>query len=319
MLSMNCYHAHSHCSIFQGYRAQMHRNLAWDDLLYVLAVGRHGSLSAAARHLGVNHSTVFRRIEGIEARLQVRLFDRQPRGQVPTPAGEAMIALAEQMDAGITTLERQLAGADLRPSGRVRLAASPTLLPLLTGILARFRADYPDISVELVTGGERLNLSRREADIALRATSRPDEQLVGRRLSRIAFAVHGANGVASGSTLASLAHDHDWIGLDDSLSHVAAWRWLTDHVPPDRIRLSVASFDALLACARAGLGLALLPCYMAHDVDCLARLSPPIDEVATDLWLLVHEDLRHVTRVRALIDVLTTDLSALRPLLEARD
>jgi DNA-binding transcriptional LysR family regulator len=318
MICITCYLPHSNQHNQQKKFARMHGKLVWDDLLHVLAVGRLGSLSAAARHLGVNHSTVFRRIAGIEARLQVRLFDRQPRGQFPTAAGEAMIAAAEQMEAAVIALERELAGTDLRPSGTVRLAASPTLLPVLTGVLKQFQADYPDIRVELVTGVERLNLSRREADIALRATNQPDDQLVGRKLSRIGFAVHGAGRHRPGANVASLAQDHAWIGLDDGLSHIAAWRWLAHHVPPQNVRLTVASLDALLACAAAGMGLALLPCYMAEGVPGLVRMSPPLPEVTTDLWLLVHEDLRHATRVRALINALTEGLGAMRPLFEGQ-
>lgn len=289
----------------------MHKQLAWDDLLYVLAVGRSGSLSGAARLLGVNHSTVFRRIALTEDRLGVRLFDRQRKGYSPTPAGEAMISFAEEMDIGITALERRLVGEDMRPAGTVRLASTDTLLPLLAGLMPGFASQYPNIRLELATATQMVNLTRRDADVALRATTAPDEHLVGRKLASIGFAIYGAKEYVCHAGGDDLSENHSWIGLDETLAHTAAYKWLASNAPFENTRLVVSSLSGAMAAARHGNGLALLPCYMVDKDQDLVRCSPVLPAVSSELWLLVHRDLRKVARVRALLDYLGHEIGKL--------
>jgi DNA-binding transcriptional LysR family regulator len=294
----------------------MHRSLAWDDLLYVLSVGRTGSLSGAARELKVNHSTVFRRIGLIEEQLGVRLFDRRRDGYAPTAAGEAVIEMAARLDEDVVALERRLAGEDLRPSGTVRVTTTDTMIDTVTPLCGAFRRAYPEICVELITGNQFLNLSRRDADVALRPSSQPPDTLHGRRLASIAFTVYGAKAYLAATGGPDLGRAHEWIGLDDSLSHLSAHAWLKANVAPDRIGFKASSFVAVQQAARAGMGLALLPCYMADAVPELERVCPPIPELSTDFWLLVHEDLRRTARVRAFIDFVAAEMAKLRPRIE---
>jgi DNA-binding transcriptional LysR family regulator len=295
----------------------MHRSLAWDDLHYVLSVGRAGSLSGAARELRVNHSTVFRRIGQIEEKLGVRLFDRRRDGYVPTAAGEAVVALTEQMDQDIVALERKLSGEDLRPSGTVRVTTTDTLISMVTPLCGKFRETYPEICVELVTGNQFLNLSRRDADVALRPSPHPPENLHGRRIASIAFAVYGSRRYLASSGGSDLSRANAWIGLDETLSHLSAHKWLRDSIPAEWVSFRASSFLAVLDAAMAGMGLALLPCNLADSNPSLVRASDPIPEVATDFWLLVHEDLRRTARVRAFTDFIYAELVKLRPQIEA--
>lgn len=294
----------------------MHRSLAWDDLLYVLSVGRSGSLSGAARALKVNHSTVFRRIGQIEEQLGVRLFDRQRDGYTPTAAGEAVIALADRMDEDVTALERRLAGEDLRPSGTVRVTTTDTMIPTVTPMCGAFRRIYPEICVELVTGNQFLNLSRRDADVALRPSLEPPENLHGRRLASLAFAIYGSPAYLAAAGGADLARAHQWVGLDETLSHLSAYRWISETVSPERIGFKASSFVAVQEAARAGMGLAILPCYMAEPFADLTRIGDPVPELTTAFWLLVHEDLRRTARVRAFIDFIAAEMAKLRPMME---
>ncbi|HEU0098313.1 MAG TPA: LysR family transcriptional regulator [Allosphingosinicella sp.] len=296
----------------------MHRNLGWDDMLYVLGVGRAGSLSGAARELRVNHSTVFRRIGAIEEQLGVRLFDRHRDGYVPTASGEAVIALAEQMDREVVALERRLSGEDLRPSGTVRVTTTDTMIGTVTPLCHKFRRLYPEISVELVTGNQFLNLSRRDADIAIRPSRTPPETLHGRRIAAIAFAVYGSDDYLASTGGADLSRSHQWIGFDDTLSHLSAHAWLRENADPGRINMKANSFLTIMAAASSGMGLAVLPCYLADPEPGLRRISEPIPELETDFWLLVHEDLRKTARVRAFSDFIFAELTALRPRIEAR-
>jgi DNA-binding transcriptional LysR family regulator len=294
----------------------MHRTLAWDDLLYVLAIGRAGSLSGAARDLGVNHATVYRRIGKIEESLRVRLFDRQRDGYAPTAAGEAMIALAAEMDEDVVALERRLAGEDLRPSGTVRVTTTDTFISTLMPMLAKFRASYPEIKVELVTGNQMLNLSRRDADVAIRPTPKPDESLVGRKLATLAFAVYGSKQYLASVGGGDLSRNHRWVGFDDSLSHLHSYAWIRRNVDAERVGFRSSSFMAIVEATAQGMGLGILPCYLADLRPDLVRCSDLLAEVATDLWLLVHDDMRHAARVRAFVDFVAAEITRLRPLLE---
>ena len=297
----------------------MHRDIAWDDLRYVLAVGRSGSLSGAARALRVNHSTVFRRIGQLEERLGVRLFDRLPDGYAPTPAGEALIGLGGRIDEDVVALERRLAGEDLRPSGVVRVTTTDTLVQFMATTCARFRVLQPLIQIELIVGQERLDLSRRDADVAIRPTSQPPETLVGRRLSGIAAAVYGSRAYLSTRPESTPFGEHDWLGYDDSLSHLTADHWLRERVRPERIVMRSNNFLALREAALAGMGLVLLPCYLADDQPGLRQLGEPLPELLTDLWLLVHDDLRRAARIRAFMDHVASEVTGIRDRLEARE
>jgi DNA-binding transcriptional LysR family regulator len=294
----------------------MHRSLRWDDLLYILEVGRAGSLSGAARTLRVNHSTVFRRIAGIEQQLGVRLFDRTPGGYVPTSAGEAVVELAERLESDVVQLERRLAGQDLRPSGTVRVTTTDTLIDIIVPICSSFREAYPEVVVELVPGSQFLNLSRRDADVALRPSRIVPEDLFGRRIASIAFAPYASPTYVAETAGRGLDSAHRWLGYDDSLSHIEPHRWMRQHVDAERVVFRASSFLALVQGARSGMGVAILPCYMVDGDAGLQRLTPPLPELATDLWLLVHDDLRKTARVRVFVDHVARELAKLRRRIE---
>ncbi|QDP18539.1 LysR family transcriptional regulator [Sphingomonas xanthus] len=294
----------------------MRKGLAWDDLLTVLAIGRNGSLAGAAREMRVNHSTMFRRISGIEERLGVRLFERLRSGYIPTVSGEAVISLAERIDAEVVELERKLAGKDLRLSGTVRLTTTDTLLPWIMSICASFERLNPEVAIELVTGGQMLNLSRRDADIAIRPAAAPSENLYGRRIGKLSYAIYGSGEYLQRKERDLPLTDQDWIGLDDSLSHLRAYRWLGANIPSANFRLYVNSLTALRHAAEAGIGLALLPCYMAAASSGLRRVSPVVAEAASELWILVHEDIRAVARVKAFTDFAFEKLAELRDMFD---
>lgn len=288
----------------------------WDDLRLFLAVARAGSLSGAARALGVNHSTVFRRIGAFEEMLGVRLFDRQPNGYVLTAAGEEMRDTALRIEEEITALGRKITGQDLRLSGTVRITTVDMLaLGLLPRHIASFRRTYPGIEVELIVGNVTLNLSRREADVALRVGNEPPETLFGRRVGRLAFAVYGSASAYANSTGTRL-EEQPWIGFD--AEHEALVRRFAHFLPEVRPVYRVNSVAAAIAAARAGIGLAPLPCGLADLDPDLVRIAPLPDTFTLDLWLLTHEDLRRTARIRAFLDFLAAALAKEAPLLEGR-
>ena len=286
----------------------------WDDLRVFLAVARAGSLSGAARSLGVNHSTVFRRIGAFERALEVRLFDRLPGGYVLTAAGDEMRESALRVEAEIAALGRKVVGQDLRLSGTVRIATIDMLAVwLLPRHLAAFRAAYPGIELEVAVSNAAVNLSRHEADVALRVGNQPPETLVGRRVGRLVFASYGPIGVTDRDKDIPLA-ERDWIGFESD--HEALASRFARFLPKVRPVFRVNSVAAAVAAAKAGIGLAPLPCGIADLEPDLVRIAQLPDAFSLDLWLLTHEDLRHTARIHALLDFLAEALAAEAPLLE---
>jgi DNA-binding transcriptional LysR family regulator len=296
----------------------MHSALDWDDLRLVLAVFREGSLSGAARRLGVTHSTVFRRLGAIEEKLGARLFERFRDGYAPTPAGETAAMSAARLEGEVLTLERRLSGQDLRPSGTVRIATTDTLGPILMRHLPAMRTLHPDIQLEIAISNVMANLTRREAEIAIRPTPEPPELLVGRRVADIAHAIYGSRAYFSRRGDKDLAA-HDWIGLDDALAGTVIAHWMRENLRAERFSCRVDALPALRDAAVAGLGLALLPCYVGDLASGLRRFSPKaLGEPRSALWLLTHDDLKRTARIRAALDFLAKALTSERPLLEGR-
>lgn len=291
------------------------QSLAWDDYRFLLAIGRAGSLNGAAKRLGVSHPTVFRRINAIERRLGARLFERARDGYTPTPAGDEAIAVAAEIEARIGETERRLAGADARPSGRIRVTTvEPLLHGLLPPLLAKFRRDHPGIVIELYADNAVRDLGRREADVALRPGGQPPEGLVGRRLARIAAAVYRARNLRLRGGAVALDRA-DWVMPDGSLAHIAMAQWLRRQGYDQRAALRADSLLALREAAANAIGLAVLPCYLGDADRRLARVGAPIEGLGSDLWLLSHPDLRRNARIRAFSDAMREGFAGLQPML----
>lgn len=290
----------------------------WDDVRYFLAVARQGSLSAAARILGVNHSTVLRRIAGLETAMGVRLFDKLPRGYALTVAGEELHRTALSMEETLAAASLRLSGRDAQLDGTLRVTTVDIMaMHVLPRHLAAFRAQHPRIRVDVTVAEASLSLTRREADVAIRLIAEPPDNLVGRALSGLAFAPYGTAAVVEGHGGAALA-EASWIGLDENFDHTAMTRWMRAEVPSDRIVCQLNSVATLVEMVRAGVGFGLLPCALADRMPELRRVAPPMADSGTRVWLLTHRDLRMMGRVRAFLDFMAAALSGDRDLLEGR-
>lgn len=293
--------------------------LDWNDLRYVLLIARARSVADAADDLGVHQSTVFRRLNALEKELGVRLFERLPTGYATTAAGEEICQAAERIAADIAALDRRVSGQDMRPSGTVRVTTPDTLLlKLLTPCFAAFRAAYSEIELEVIVSNQVFNLTKRDADVAIRPASNPPETLVGRRVASIATTIYGSKDyLAVHADLDDLS-EHSWIGADESLAYLASARWLKKSFPGTCIHYRINTLMGMLEAVKQNLGLAALPCFMGDSDPDLERVRSPLPVLATDLWLLTHEDIRHVSRVRALIDFIASSLKPQIDLLEGQ-
>ena len=276
--------------------------LDWNDLRTVLAVARAGSLNGAARELALRHSTIFRRIEEAEARIGARLFDRSRTGWRANLQGEAVAAAAADMEAAALAAERAISGADARVEGVIRLATSEMLAGyLLPTLLQRFLAAHPGIEIEADVSNRAVDLTRREADLALRATARPPESMVGRQVAELRYAIYAARSLLPRRGEQPALQDLPWIGFDDRIAYTGIAQWFSQALPQVRPRMKSDSLPAMLKAAAAGLGAVALPMFAAAQEPRLLRITPPIEGQSMGLWLLHHPDVRGNARVRLLM------------------
>jgi len=274
----------------------------WSDYRFFLAIARTGSLSAAARALGVDQSTVGRRLAALEHAVGARLFDRTPEGYVATADGDSVRAEVEALERGFLAVERRLAGGDARLDGIVRVATTQTFASVfLIPKLAALRARHPDLAIELVASNQPVDLARREADLAVRIGAAPKQpNLVVRRLGVARFAQYAAASyLASRGTPRSGTglRGHDVVGYGGDLATAPLGRMLDEHAAHARVVFRANTIEAVHAAVASGLGIGVLPSFFETErrlkrVGAAALGSSPV-------WSVVHADLVRNARVRA--------------------
>lgn len=288
----------------------MTHRVNWDDLRFVLAVADHGSVASAARQLGVNHTTVLRRMHAFEEAQKIRLFERLPTGYVLTAEGEQLVAAARSIDDTVAGLERRIAGRDLKLEGVIRVTTTDTFMTsVLPRHLARFREQHPRIAIELALTNNRLNLTKRDADVAIRPARELPAPLVGKRIADIGFATYAGGSYLEGRSVDPLVPGHAWLAGDELLANSPVASWMRRHVPDAAIAFRADSFVALFHAVAAGLGLAVLPCCLADAEPSLTRLEAPTGDLKTGLWVLTHQDVSKAARIRAFIEYMEVALA----------
>jgi DNA-binding transcriptional LysR family regulator len=284
----------------------------WNDLRFFLAVARDGSTLAASRSLNVSQATVSRRISAFEDELGMELFARHASGYVLTARGEALLPLAEGVEAEVARFAAGLAAETRRLSGAVRLttvesAISAWVIPAL----AALRESHPGIEVEVIGTDINLDLAHGEADIAIRFGSRPEgDTLIVRRLTELEETVYASRALVTQiGRPASLAELARYPLVADGIDRASRFTgWLGREVPDGRIVQRVNSIAGILASVKSGIGAALLPCIIGDDVRSLVRLMPPIPELTTDCWLATTEQARRQPHVRSVIDAVVANI-----------
>lgn len=292
----------------------------WDDLKVLLAVAREGSTGAAGRALGIDQSTVQRRLSDLERRLGIVLVRREARGYQLTDTGRALLANAEEVQQAIRGFEQQVILARDAASGNIRFTCPEPIARRLSGspVLERFRAAYPDLRVEFVLSDRYLDLSKGEADIALRSGDTDAEELLGRKVGDSLWALYSSRDYwERQGRPGSLDHVArlDWIGFDEAMAQHRAEVWLRRTLPDARVVVRNRSVLGAIESAKAGLGVAALPVAVADAEPSLVRVTGPIPEL-TRIWrVLTTAELRKQARVAALFDHLVAEAEALRPIL----
>jgi DNA-binding transcriptional LysR family regulator len=286
--------------------------IGWDDVRFMLAIQRFGSLSAAARSLSVNQTTVGRRLALLEESLQTRVFTHDGRRYQLTRAGERMLPHVERMEAEALALERDCLGQDRALSGSVLLTGPDAFsVVVLVPLLKAFRRRFPEIDLELSSEERTLDLRRREADLALRVSRPREGSLVARKVAPFALGLYASKAYLEqrGSPKSSELSKHDFVVVNRE--QATSTRWLQRRAGDARVVLRTNSTLAQVAAVVAGLGLGLVPCYLAARQASLVRLLPRDATSMSSLWLVTHRDLQRAARVRALSDHL---FRGLRPL-----
>ena len=287
----------------------MHSKENWDDLRYVLAVAESGSVSSAARVLGVNHATVLRRIAAFEDRHGVELFDKSSRGYSVQIDRLRVIDAAREVETAFLAVDRIIKGAQAPLRGIVRVTSTDRFCTvILPEMLTRWHGQEGELRIELLSTNAHLDLSRLHADVAVRPAVQLADDLSGEVAARLAFDVYARPD----------APTDRWLGLSGSLDRSLVASWLTANVPAEALAGAADSFVTLRELAAAGMGQAVLPCILGDEDPRLELRSGILPETAVDIWVASHVDLTDVPRIRAVRRLLIEGLAAIADRLEGR-
>ncbi len=288
----------------------MYEAMNWDDLRYFLCVARTGGLSHASAALGASPSTVARRISALETALGTTLFTRHSTGYLLTDEGKLILDGLEDVESGIHSMRMRLGGRDQELSGTVRLATSVTIAnDLVVPALPRLRSESPGINLEITSGIQNINLTRREADLALRLTHPPSGPLVVRRIAAVPHAVYATQAFVAAHcpemTKQQIAAC-PFVIWDESFRDLPMSKWLHTRFRGATPALVANDLTTHVAAVKAGIGAAILPCFCVKPADDLRCLVPAAECLERDLYLILHAEVQHSSRVRKVADVLAT-------------
>ncbi len=292
----------------------MHSVISWDDLRFLLHVQRAGTYSQAARDLGVTHTTVSRRLHALQEAVGTRLFDTLPEGISLTAAADPLVDSARRMEEAMHDAVRGALGHDASLRGEIHCTTVPTIAEELVDVLRDFTRAYPAIELEVATTGLPLDLTRREADVAIRATNNPPEHLVGRRVARMELAIFAADSLLAQHPQDVPLESLPWLAWTEASRAVLTERWMKRYVPDARIALRLDTLYAFRAALAAGVGIGFLPLWFAQRREPPLRQIAPIQEgFGMDIWVLTHPDLRRTARIRAFMDHMAAGVAATWP------
>ncbi|MFT6304659.1 MAG: molybdate transport repressor ModE-like protein [Granulosicoccus sp.] len=267
--------------------------MQWDDARIFLAVAREGSFNGAAKRLGVQHSTVSRRIHALEKKLAALLVERKPTGYVLTEAGKELKRSACLIEKELLSFEGIVGGQSEDIAGELRITAIANMAStVLMPYFARFSVAYPKIDLKILVTNDSVRLSERDADVALRQTNTPLDTLIGTRLTTVSSAVYGACDYCA--AVKSGQATEKWIGVDCCEYHRT---WTKQAWPQADHEFYVDETSLTVAALKEGLGVGFLPCFLADTDPELARFHEPQKQHELGLWLLYHRDLRNNKRV----------------------
>jgi DNA-binding transcriptional LysR family regulator len=297
--------------------------LDWDDLRILLAVARHGSMSAAARVLEVAQPTVGRRLSALERKLGAKLLATTPTGRVLTATGRRMVQHAERMELDALAAERVSAGRDVGMKGSVSVTASEWMVQrLLALVVAPLLTKHPALEVELIADTRPLNLARREADLAVRPARFEHQEIIQREVAGLSFGLYASHAYLAQHGMPDFSaqcEGHTLIAMSQSLATIVDVDFLPKVAAAARVVARANGREPMMTLASVGVGLACLPRFLGDANATLRHLPTPVPAPRRSLWLGVHRDVRSVARVKAVAAQLAEGLGRLKGALEPVD
>jgi DNA-binding transcriptional LysR family regulator len=266
--------------------------LSTEDLRLIGVLARTGTPAVAATVLKVHLATLYRRLKDLERQAGAPLFQKIGGRYSPTPLGAELTRMASAIEANLAEAQRRLVGGEQRLEGRITVTTADSLVPLVTELLHSFRVKHVGIHFDLIVSNSFADMARYEAEVAIRPTGTPPETLVGQKAGLYSYGIYAADQNSDALP---------WIVLDDSLASIPAGRWLANYVSEAEIALRVNSMLAAGHAVAAGLGRALLPDYLAKQLG-LRPIERRVNGLESEVWLLIHADLRRTPRIRTFLE-----------------
>ncbi len=287
----------------------------WDDLKYFLAVARHGSVRAAATALDVNHATVSRRIRQFEDSLGERLFERTGTGYEKTQYAEEIYEEAMFLEERLNSVSRKIAGKNKQLKGDIRITLPEGFAAsLFINDFAEFGRLHKNIELEILDSARTFNLANREADVAFRICKEPPEHLIGRKVANIHRACYYSAQHADDISDPDWENKANWISWSDKFRRPIGQ--IARDYPKFTPRHKMMSVLMQTAACKAGMGVAILPCFFADSDPDLVRVPPYTSEAKYELWLLYHPDLRSSAKIQSFVQFIYKKMEMHKPLME---
>jgi molybdate transport repressor ModE-like protein len=287
----------------------------WNDLRHFLEVARTGSMIGAAKALGVNQSTVQRRVAALEKAIGQPLVERLPEGYRLTRQGEQLLVEARQVEQAVNALERRVGSLGDTAQGSVRLTTLVTVGQRImkSGLLERFHAQHPGVTIEMEMGQRVADLGKGEADVAIRGGDPGDDRLIGMKIADLPWGVYASRAFVERNGRPASAEwlsQYPVVELVDELVNVPASRFMREHAGSAPVVARCGNIPSAVLAVKAGAGLAALPSVHASEDDDLVCVLGPLAELAYPIYLLVHRDLRHAPRVSAFFEFCQRELKS---------
>lgn len=291
----------------------MNINENWEDIKFFLALAKTGKLQRAAKLIKSNHTTVYRRIKNFEERFNVQLFESTSEGYLMTSAGEDLLRKVEGLEDRMNDIFGSIQGLDNTVKGRVTLTTTHSIAAtVLPKILLKLNSQWPSLEIDLKVSNQFFNLTNREADIAIRPSSDVPEHLIGRKVGQIDFGLFASKEYIrqfkTKKGLLKHLEDRNFIGLDNSLSHLKSCKWFNQMVSEDSQVLRVDNVNIMGKMCAEGLGLAVLPTYYKKTFKNLELVLMPEEFIGSDLWILTHKSISKTPRIKTCTEFLFKEL-----------
>jgi len=285
----------------------------WDEVRIAYQVARTGTVSGAARVLGVHHATVIRYIDSLEQRVGTKLFQRHARGYTPTEAGADLFRVAHTIDEQFLQLAGRISGQKDTMTGELTVTSLANFSPILTPVLVRFQLEHPDLSVRYLTGARLFQLEYGEAHVAIRAGAPPNQpDNVVQKLSIIRMALFGSQDYIANNGLPKNEDElstHRFVNFDEEGSNAPFIQWLHANIEPEQVKFKVIEERSLQQAVLAGAGLGFMPEQVADPIQRLIKVFPSRPEWNSPLWLVTHVDLHRTAKVQIFLKFLKEELA----------